>query len=215
MLREAANDNIASQSELLFEELWSNQKMFQTNLILVLILLSLPVFPNSALAASGLIVSPAPYFRVGSGDDKVLTLDMIKGKVTAIFYENRKIVDANKRLKDELNKLYHEQTDALKDILVRLPIIDCSDAVWPFHGFWKRRLREHPRKNGTTIHCDWSGKVASAYGMKADVSNVVIIDKVGIIRSFTSGEVTADQIDDANKLLKVLVAEQILPIRGC
>jgi predicted transcriptional regulator len=49
--------------------------------------------------------------------------------------------------------------------------------------------------------------MASAYRMKDDVSNVVIIDKAGIIRSFTSGEVTAEQIDDAKKLLKVLVAE--------
>ena len=188
-------------------KVWSNRKMFQTNLILGITLLSLSVFPSSALAAIGLIGSPAPYFSVGSGDDKVLTLDMIKGKVTAIFYENRKIVDANKRLKDELNKLYHEQTDALKDILVRLPIIDCSDAVWPFHGLWKRKLREHSRKEGTTIYCDWSGKMASAYRMKDDVSNVVIIDKAGIIRSFTSGDVMAEQIDDAKKLLKVLAAE--------
>jgi len=117
--REAANDNRAKQSELLFEELWSNRKMFQTNLIFGVTLLSLSVFQSSALAASGLIGSPAPYFSVLSGDDKVLTLDMIKGKVTAIFYENRKIVDANKRLKDELNKLYHEQTDALKDGLLK------------------------------------------------------------------------------------------------
>jgi len=181
--------------------------MFQTNLIFGVTLLSLSVFQSSALAASGLIGSPAPYFSVGSGDDKVLTLDMIKGKVTAIFYENRKIVDANKRLKDELNKLYHEQTDALKDGLLRLPIIDCSDAIWPFHGLWKRKLREHSSKEGTTIYCDWSGKMASAYRMKDDVSNVVIIDKAGIIRSFTSGEVTAEQINDAKKLLKVLAGE--------
>ena len=53
-------------------------------------------------------------------------MDMIKGKVTAIFYENKDVVGANKLLKDELNKLYREQTDASKEILVRLPIIDCS-----------------------------------------------------------------------------------------
>lgn len=181
--------------------------MFQTNLIVSVILLSLPVFQSGALAASGLIGSPAPYFRVGSGDDKVLTLDMIKGKVTTIFYENRKIVDANKRLKDELNKLYHEQTDALKDVLLRLPIIDCSDAIWPFQGIWKKRLREYSRKEGTTIYCDWSGKMASAYRMMDDVSNVVIIDKAGIIRSFTSGEVLPEQIDDAKNLLKALAGE--------
>jgi hypothetical protein len=56
------------------------QKMFQKNLILVVTLLSVPVSRGS-LAASGLIGSAAPYFRVQSGDDKELTLDMIKGKV--------------------------------------------------------------------------------------------------------------------------------------
>ena len=117
--------------------------MFQKNLILIVTLLSLPVFRCSSLAASGLIGSAAPDFRVESGDGKELTLDRIKGKVAAIFYENRKIIDANKRLKDELNKLYFEQTDALKDVLVRLPIIDCSEAIrfciLPKSVFWNHQ----------------------------------------------------------------------------
>jgi hypothetical protein len=154
-----------------------------------------------------LIGSAAPYFRVQSGDDKELTLDMIKGKVAAIFYENKDIVDANKRLKDELNKLYSEQTGIVKDVLVRLPIIDCSDAFWPFLGIWKKRLREYSKKEGVTIYCDWEGKMSSDYKMKADVSNVVIIDKSGRIRLFTSGDVTAEEIDDVKRLLIVLAGE--------
>src|SRR6476659_3405415 len=155
------------------------QQMFQKNLILVVTLLSLSVFQSSAVAASGLIGSAAPYFSVGSGDDKVL--------------------------KDELNKLYYQQTDALKDVLVRLPIIDCSDAIWPFQRIWKRRLREHSKKEGMAIYCDWNGQVSSDYEMKADVINVVIIDKGGKIRFFTSGEGTAEQINELKELLKVLV----------
>jgi predicted transcriptional regulator len=38
-----------------------------------------------------------------------------------------------------------------------------------------------------TIYYDWNGKMSSDYKMKADVSNVVIIDKGGKIRFFTSG----------------------------
>ena len=165
--------------------------MFQKNLILVVALLSLPVFQCSSLAASGFIGSAAPDFKVESGDGKELTLDIIKGKVAAIFYENKDIVDANKRLKDELNKLYYQQTDTLKDVLVRLPIIDCSEAVWLFRTIWKRRLREHSKKEGMAIYCDWNGQMSSDYKMKADVSNVAIIDKGGKIRFFTSGDVTA------------------------
>jgi predicted transcriptional regulator len=183
------------------------QKVIQKNLILVVTLLSLQSFQSSSPAGSGLIGSAAPYFRVQSGDDQELTLDMIKGKVIAIFYETKDIVEKNKRIKDELNKLYYEQTGIVKDVLVRLPIIDCSDAVWPFLGIWKRRLREHSKKEGIAIYCDWKGKMSSDYKMKADVSNIVIIDKGGRIRFFTSGEVKAEEIDGVKELLKMLAAE--------
>lgn len=181
--------------------------MFQKHLIPVVTLLSLTVFKSSSSAASDLIGSPAPYFSVRSGDDKELTLDMIKGKVAAIFYENKDVVDANKRLKDELNNLYSEQTDALKDILVRLPIIDCSEAVPLFRRIWKSRLRQHSKKEGMTIYCDWSGNMSSDYRMKDGVSNVVIIDKGGRIRFFTSGDVTVEEIDEVKQLLIALTRE--------
>ena len=182
--------------------------MLQKNFLLVLTLLSLELFQSSSLAASGLkIGSAAPYFRVQSGDDQELTLDMIKGKVVAIFYENKDVVENNKQVKDALNKLYYEQTDVLKDVLVRLPIIDCSDAIWPFLGIWKRRLREHSKKEGVVIYGDWNGKMSSDYKMKADVSNIVIVDKSGRIRFFISGEVKAEEINDVKELLGALAEE--------
>jgi predicted transcriptional regulator len=58
-----------------------------------------------------------------------------------------------------------------------------------------------------TIYCDWNGRMSTDYKMKADVSNIVIIDKVGRIRFFAVGEVTAEQINDIKELLKVLVRE--------
>ena len=127
------------------------QKVFLSNLILVVNLLSLPVFQGSSLAANGLIGSPAPYLTVQSGDDKELNLGMIRGKVIAIFYETKDVVENNKRLKDELNKLYYEQTGIVKDVLVRLTVIDCSEAVWPFRVIWERRLKEYSKKEGVVI----------------------------------------------------------------
>jgi hypothetical protein len=89
----------------------------------------------------------------------------------------RRHVGANNRLKDELNKLYYEQADDLKNLVVRLPIIDRSDAL--FRHILKGELREHSNKEGMAIYCDWNGKMSSDYKMKADVSNVVIIDRGG------------------------------------
>ncbi|HSE86232.1 MAG TPA: hypothetical protein VLJ79_08440, partial [Candidatus Binatia bacterium] len=109
--------------------------------------------------------------------------------------------------KDELNQLYYEQPEIVKDVLVRLPVIDCSDAVWPFWWIWKRKLREHSRKEGMTVYCDWEGKMFSDYKMKDGVSNVVITDKRGRIRFFTSGEVTGDETNDVKQLLVALAEE--------
>jgi len=183
------------------------EKKFQKHRKLVVSLLSLPVLLCFTMAASSLIGSAAPHFRVQSGDGKELNLEMIKGKVTAIFYENKDLVDANKRLKDELNKLYFEQSETMRNTLVRLPVVNCSEAIWPFLGTWKRRLREHSKKKGVTIYCDWNGKMLSDYQMNVDESNIVIIDKGGRIRFFTSGEVPVKQIDDVKRLLKALAAE--------
>lgn len=135
------------------------------------------------------IGTEAPSFKVKSGDDKILTLDMIKGKVTVIFYETKDVVEKNRQLKDALNKFYNEQPDTVKKLIVRLPIINCSGVFWPFTGIWRGKLRDNSKKEGITIYGDWNGKMFSDYKMKDKESNVVIIDKKGIIRYITSGKV--------------------------
>lgn len=49
--------------------------------------------------------------------------------------------------------------------------------------------------------------MSSDYRMKDGVSNVVIIDKSGRIRFFTSGDVTAEEIDEVKQLLIALTRE--------
>ena len=91
--------------------------------------------------------------------------------------------------------------------MVRLPIVDCSKAAWPFVGTWKRKLREHSTKEGVVIYCDWSGKMFSDYKIKADKNNIFIIDKSGRIRFFTLGELNAEEINNVKELLKALAGE--------
>ena len=183
-------------------------KMIKGPLVLVVALLSLHL-PQSASQASGWIGAEAPSFRVRSGDDKELTLKMIKGKAVVMFYEAKDIVEKNRRLKNQLNKFYHEQADAIKQRIVRVAIIDCSGAVWPFKGIWKSRLRESSKKEGISIYGDWDGKMFSDYKMKTDESNILIIDKDGRIKFFTSGEVKDEEINEVKELLKELAAEQV------
>ena len=49
--------------------------------------------------------------------------------------------------------------------------------------------------------------MSSASKMKAEVSNIVIIDKGGRVRFFTAGEVKAEEINDVKELLRALARE--------
>lgn len=166
------------------------------------------LLPDVSIAEGVNLGILAPYFKVKSGDDKTLTLDMIKGKVIVMFYETKDVVRRNRELKEELNKFYSNQPDEVKEFIVKLPVINCSSAFWPFTEIWKRKLRENSKRKGITIYGDWDGKMFSDYKMKDNESNVLIIDKKGIIRYITSGKVEDMEINKIKELLKEIENER-------
>lgn len=173
------------------------------------LLITMTIFLVASLStisfAEGLKVeTKAPIFKVKSGEGKILTLDMVRKKVIVIFYEAKNVVGKNRKLKDELNKFYSDQPDDVKESIVRLPVINCSSAFWPFTIIWKSKLRENSKKEGITIYGDWSGKMFSDYKMKDKESNVLIIDKKGIIRYFAFGKIEDKEINKIKELLREL-----------
>jgi len=173
--------------------------------ILIITAIFLGISFSADCFAEGLeIGTEAPSFKVKSGEGKILTLDMVREKVILIFYETKNVVEKNRKLKDELNKFYSDQPDDVKESIVRLPVINCSSAFWPFTRIWKSKLREHSKKEGITIYGDWSGKMFSDYKMKDKESNVLIIDKKGIIRYFAFGKIEDKEINKIKELLREL-----------
>jgi hypothetical protein len=83
---------------------------------------------------------------------------MIKGKVAAIFYENKDVVENNKRLKDALNKLYYEQTRIVKDVLVRLPLSIVRTQSSPSRGYGKEDSENTLRKRASSYTATGSAK---------------------------------------------------------
>ncbi len=173
--------------------------------VMTLLFVSLLTFASAEGAAIG---TKAAFFEVRSGDDKVLNLDMVKGKIVVLFYETKDVSQENRKLKDELKSFYQERTDAEKGLIVKLPVINCSGAFFPFTAIWKSKLRENSIKEAVTIYGDWNGKMASDYNMKDGASNVLIIDKRGTIRYFSSGVVASDEINKVKELLKKLAGEE-------
>lgn len=162
-----------------------------------------------AAAAPPLIGREAPPFQVESGDGKVLEAKMLRGKVVVLFYESKDVIAKSRPLKIILNAFYKEQKKEDQQLILRVPIYDCTGISWLFKGIWKNGLIENSKRVGMTVYGDWNGKMAAAYGMKSDDTNLLIIDKRGIIRYFQSGVVTDNgkTATILKKLLKDLVAE--------
>jgi predicted transcriptional regulator len=166
------------------------------------------------LAAPAAVPSPlvgreAPYFRVESGDGRVLDTGMLRGKVVVMFYEARDCLAKSRPLKKALNAFYNEQRKEEQELILRVPVINCTAAVWPFRGIWKRELVQNSKRVGMTVYGDWDGEMRTSFGMKGDDTNLVILDKKGRVRYFHTGVIAGDGegVNVLKKLLKALVAE--------
>lgn len=157
------------------------------------------------LTAEGdMIGNNAPFFKVSSGNGQILTLDMVKGKIIVIFYETKDAIEQNRQLKNELNQFYREQSNSVKEHLVRLPIINCSEAFWPFTGVWKKKLNENSTKEKIIIYGDWDGRMVTDFQFADKDSNVVIIDRNCKIRYAASGKINNLQTKEIKELLITL-----------
>ncbi|MFP3867356.1 MAG: YtfJ family protein [Desulfobacteraceae bacterium] len=134
-----------------------------------------------------------------------MTLDMVKGKVIVLFYETKEVIKKNKQLKDSLNDFYFSQPEAIQSEVVRLVVINCTDANWPTSRIWKNKLHQSSQRQNLTIYGDWSGQMLADYQMQDNESNFIIIDKQSIIRFIKTGKVEAKLIPEIKEFLLQLV----------
>jgi len=94
--------------------------------LIIVALLGLGALSSESGAAFLKPRMPAPNFLVQSGDNKKLSLDMIRGKVIVLFYESRDAIRKNIELKNELKRLFGAQPANVQNDIFRLVVIDCS-----------------------------------------------------------------------------------------
>ncbi len=186
------------------------KQIYGLGLLCLIMLPFLALCPETKAAGpSPLVGREAPHFRVESGDGRVLDKGMLRGKVVVLFYESKDSLAKSRPLKKALSAFYNEQRKEEQELILRVPVINCTAAVWPFRGIWKRELVENSKRVGMTVYGDWDGKMAISFGMKSDDTNLVIMDKKGRVRFFHTGVVTGEGegVNGLKKLLKDLVAE--------
>jgi peroxiredoxin len=182
--------------------------MSKTIVSLIILVLGIVASSQVCRGTSLEVGKPAPPFVLESGDNHKLTLGMTRGKVVVLFYESRQVIKKNKQLKDELKRLYRIQPANIKRDIIRLVVIDCSEASLLTAPIWKYKLVENSEKEGFKIYGDWNRRMFADYHMKGDESNFLIIDKNGIIRYAATGKIAPSQFDRIEKLLLTLVREK-------
>jgi len=178
------------------------QAMAKSGLIAAALLVC-SLAPTAAQAILG-TGEPAPSFSLVSGDNKKVTLDMLRGKIVVLFYATRDTVEVNDALSRYLDTLYAAQPQNIQNQIYRLLVVNAMEATAV--TTWKEKLRETSAKLKVTIYGDWSGGMFAAYRMRDNDSNFVIIDKKGVVRFAASGRIPTSRFEAIKKLLLELVA---------
>jgi alkyl hydroperoxide reductase subunit AhpC len=161
-------------------------------------LLVLSLAPTAAQAILG-TGEPAPSFSLVSGDNKKLTLDMLRGKIVVLFYATRDTVKVNDDLQHYLDALYDSQPQNIQNQIFRLLVVNAMEAT--SLTAWKEKLIETSAHLKITIYGDWTGGMFAAYRMRDNDSNLIIIDKRGIVRYAASGRIDNSRFEAIKKLL--------------
>ena len=177
------------------------QAMAKSGLIAAALLVC-SLAPTAAQAILG-TGEPAPSFSLVSGDNKKVTLDMLRGRIVVLFYATRDTVEVNDALQHYLDTLYAAQPQNIQNQIFRLLVVNTMEAT--SLSVWKQKLIETSEKLKITIYGDWSGGMFAAYRMRDNDSNFIIIDKRGIVRFAASGRIDNSRFEAIKKLLLELV----------
>jgi hypothetical protein len=130
----------------------------------------------------------------------------LEDRIVVLFYEPKDKVELNRRAKDRLGELYRSLEPKQKERVLRLPVVDCSTAHWPFKTIWEQELIKHSKAEGQDIWGDWDGSLRKDFGLRENEAYLLIIDRQGEIPFIRAGRLSETDLEEAVRLLTELVA---------
>jgi len=147
----------------------------------------------------------APGFEVYGEKSVPLNSSSLKGKVLVITYETKDVVDKNKKFKDRV--LDYLSGDDKRSTVTIVPVINCFKYTWPFDKYCITKVQENARMLGMRLYDDRKGTIYDDFNIKDNESNVIIVDKKGIVSYCKEGRLNDTEIDDALKLIQKLATQ--------
>jgi len=145
------------------------------------------------------------HFSVESGDGKKLSSINLSGMITVLFYESKDNIEVNRPAKEQLNRLYYSLNELERKHILRLPVIDCTEASRLFHGIWNKQLVKNSEIEEVDVYGDWEGGLKEALSLNSNGSYLIIFDQSGRICFWEEGQVSEDKIIMAEEILQRLL----------
>lgn len=156
-------------------------------------------------AIVSLVGMVAPPFSVETADGKVTDNGVLKGKVVVLFYESKDAMDKSRPLKNHLNGFYARLETEMQNTMERMAVLACRGVVWPVKEIWKKRMLEESRQWGVPVYGDWDGVMEKAFGFDAEDTNLIVMDRHGVVRYASTGAVSPREADALVNLLAKLL----------
>jgi len=146
-------------------------------------LLLLSLFLSTAAAQGGhpILNAKAPEFTLLDQYDKPYNIRQGEGSIVVLLASDKEGEPQNALWRSAIEERYRD----------RILLIGIADVrTVPF--FLKSRIKNNFRKDNARILLDWTGEVFSNYVLVKHASNIVLIDKKGMIRHVHFGEATTE-----------------------
>jgi len=153
--------------------------------LLVIMILILKAVMSYADPSTGV---KAPEFTLQDQYEKTVSLKQYEGRIVVL-------IASDKEGKAQNAAWIKAIRDRYADKVAIQGIADVSSV--PF--FLKGKIRNDFKKDGDSILLDWKGEVFKTYGLTKGVSNVILIDKDGIVRHWSTGSASPEAVQELFK----------------
>jgi hypothetical protein len=155
--------------------------MKRINMILTVILLA-----SLSWAGQAILNGKAPDFALPDQRDHPVALKSLEGQVVALVASDKEGMKQNPAWRKAIGERYGERVKMQG-------IADLRKVPFFLKGSYKRDFQKDP----DSIILDWKGEIFTTYGFAKDVSNIVVIDRKGIVQYMHSGAADPAVLEEA------------------
>jgi predicted transcriptional regulator len=151
------------------------------NLIVGLIFFCVAAAAGASDGVQTIINAKAPEFRLYDQYGRAYDLRQREGRTIVLLASDGEGSKHNREWVDAIKGRYQGR-------ITIVGVADTRGVPYLFRGLVKREFKKSP----APVLLDWNGTVFTSYGLVPNVSNIVLIDRNGIVRYIIAGEATPE-----------------------